>query len=189
MDIPVKASPDGVGAGASTDASSAELEELLGRIVREHHRACAEGAQLALFLARRLTRSGEPLLATVAELVETLVIELHAHVEREDRVLLSRVRTLLRASHGEPPRGPRPRRGELERAMHAMQLDHQATALLFEELRARTHGYRAPQHASQLWRGLYELLEELETEFARAVHDEEVRFFPLVRELEAEAAA
>lgn len=184
MDIHVKTSPTGVGAGAAHDPPGHDLEALLERIVREHHRACGEGAQLALFLARRLARGGDPLLATIAELVETLVIELHAHVDREDRALLSRVRILLRAS-GDPRPG-RARRGELERAMHAMTLDHQATALLFEELRARTGGYQAPAHASQLWRGLYELLAELESDFRRAVHEEEQIFFPLARELEAD---
>jgi iron-sulfur cluster repair protein YtfE (RIC family) len=161
----------------------AELDatELVGRIAREHHARCFESAHLALALARRLAPGGHPVLATVVELVETLVVELHAHMDREERSVLSRVRALVR---GTPVKGARA--GDLARGMHAMELDHQATALLLDELRARADGFRAPPDASQLWRGLYELLEELEADIRRAIWVEERLFFPLVRELEAE---
>jgi len=182
MDMRAKASP--TGREADGRPSVPDLETLLARISGTHHRCCGESAQLALLLARRLARGGEPILGTVAELVETLAIELHAHVEREDRGLLSRVRVLIRPSAADRPRPGQARPGELDRAMHAMSLDHQAVALLFEELRARTGSYQAPAHASDLWRGLYELLADLEADFQRAVHDEEQLFFPLVRELE-----
>ncbi len=175
--------------GAGGSPVGGDLESLLFRIATVHHRSCVESAQLALSLSRRLARGGEPILGTVAELVETLVIELHAHVEREDRGVLSRVRVLVRPSPADRPRPSQARPGELERAMHAMTLDHQATAMLFAELRARTGTYRAPAHASHLWRGLYELIEELEAAFGLAVHDEEQLFFPLVRELEADTWA
>jgi len=82
-------------------------------------------------------------------------------------------------------KGARP--GDRERAMLAMRLDHQAVAQLFEELRARADDYRAPEGASHLWRGLYELLEELEADVRRAVWVEETLFFPLVRELDADS--
>jgi iron-sulfur cluster repair protein YtfE (RIC family) len=153
--------------------------ELMLRIAKEHHARCFETAHLAVALARRLVPGGRPVLGTIVELVETLVVELHAHIDREERTVLSRARAMLRHT---TVKGARP--GDLERGMHAMELDHQAVALLLEELRARADGYQAPEGASYLWRGLYELLEELEADVRRAVWVEERLFFPLLREME-----
>lgn len=158
-----------------------DVSDLALRIARTHHAKTFETAHLALGLARRLARGQEPLLGTIAELVETLVLELHAHIDREDRGVLSRARTLVR--HTTPKHT---RVGDLERAIHAMQLDHQAVSLLLAELRARANGYRAPEHASSLWRGLYELLEELEADVRFAEWVEEALFFPLVLQLEVD---
>lgn len=166
------------------EPAMAELDagELLLRIAKEHHTRGFETAHLALALARRLAPGGRPVLGTIVEIVETLVVELHAHIDREERTVLSRARAMLRRV---TVKGARP--GDLERGMHAMELDHQAVALLLEELRARADGYRAPEGASHLWRGLYELLEELDADVRRAIWVEEHLFFPLVRELEREA--
>jgi iron-sulfur cluster repair protein YtfE (RIC family) len=167
------------------EASLGELDasDLALRITRTHHIATFETAHVALALARRLAHGTEPVLGTIAELVETLVLELHAHIDREDRGVLSRARTLVR--HGVPKHV---REGDLERAIHAMRLDHQAIALLFAELRARAGGYRARSHASNLWRGLYELLEELDADVRFARWVEETSFFPQVVELQEDAA-
>jgi iron-sulfur cluster repair protein YtfE (RIC family) len=159
-----------------------DASDLALRITRTHHTATFETAHLALGLARRLAREGEPVLGTIAELVETLVLELHTHIDREDRGVLSRARTLLR--HGVSKHSSE---GDLERAIHAMHLDHEAMSLLFAELRARASGYRAPIHARCLWRGLYELLEELEADVRFAQWVEERLFFPLVVQLEEDA--
>jgi iron-sulfur cluster repair protein YtfE (RIC family) len=159
-----------------------DASDLALRVARTHHTATFETAHLALGLARRLARNGEPVLGTIAELVETLVLELHAHIDREDRGVLSRARTLVR--HAIPRHS---RDGDLGRAIHAMQLDHEAISLLLAELRARAGGYRAPTHACCLWRGLYELLEELEADVRFAHWVEEHLFFPLVLQLEEDA--
>ncbi len=160
-----------------------DAAELVLRIARDHHARSFQTAHLAVALSRRLGRSRtSPLLQTIAELVETLVVELHAHIEREERSVLQRVRAFV---HHRPVKGARP--GDLERGMQAMRLDHQAVAQLFEELRARADDYRAPAGASHLWRALYELLEELEADVRRAVWVEEALFFPLVRELERDS--
>lgn len=161
-----------------TPLAALEPAELMLRIAREGHQRTFELAHLALSLARRLATHGDaPVLGRLAELLETLVVELHAHIEREERTLFVRVRALLRGA------GPRPKRGELERAVHVMRLDHEATESLLDEMRARTDGYRAPDGASHLWRGLYELMIDLESALRRAFWLEEKLFFPDVLEL------
>ncbi|MFO0712610.1 MAG: hypothetical protein U0353_22355 [Sandaracinus sp.] len=173
---------DDARARGETPIGELDASDLALRIAREHHTACFETSHLALGLARRLAKSGEPVLGTIAELVETLVLELHAHIEREDRSVLARARALVRHTHVKHARA-----GDLDRAMHAMHLDHEATALLVAEIRARASNYHAPEHASALWRGLYELLEELDAQLRFAVWIEEALFFPLVRQLEEDS--
>jgi regulator of cell morphogenesis and NO signaling len=166
------------GPAAERDWSGAALPELIAHIVQRYHGGTRRDLPVAQQLAAKVaTRHGEgnPQLVQVSAVVEELAAEMTSHMMKEEVVLFPMIERLAggAAAPGMPVEGP----------IAAMEHEHDLVGELFTRLRALTAGYQPPPQACNSYRGLFQLLADLEAETQMHIHLENNVLFPRAEEL------
>lgn len=178
----VQAAADGP--QAERDWSSSPLVELVGHIVRRYHDTLHRDLPVLQQLAAKVVHrhgSAVPALLAVRELVDRLAGEMTSHMAKEERVLFP---LIIRLSSDGNEALPIP----ISAPVRAMEHEHEEVAFMLRELRVLTSNFTAPAAACNSFRGLYEMLAELEADTLAHVHLENNVLFPRAQELVAAAA-
>jgi regulator of cell morphogenesis and NO signaling len=168
------------------DWSGAPLPTLVGHIIEHYHHALHRDLPVLRELAAKVAhRHGvdRPALLAVRETVDRLSAEMTSHMEKEEVVLFPLAVKLASGDWG---------LGEAswiaEGPIPMMEHEHGEVASMLAELRVLTGGYVPPANACNSFRGLYEMLAELERETMVHVHLENNVLFPRIEELALQPA-
>jgi len=165
------------GPQAETDWSAQPLPALVGHIVFRYHETLRRDLPVLRELAVKVAaRHGAdvPALLAVRALVDRLIGEMTSHMEKEEVVLFPLIVQL--ASGG---RGPLP----IDGPVRAMEHEHDEVAAMLRSLRALTGDFTPPASACNSFRGLYQMLAELEADTHTHIHLENNVLFPRAGEL------
>jgi regulator of cell morphogenesis and NO signaling len=148
------------------------LAQLVERILTVYHRPLEEQLPQLESATRHVLevhaqRNPElrPFLTRLVELVAALRADLEPHLRREEQLLFPRI-----VAGAGPVLGP---------AITAMLREHSHSVELLGRIRTHTDGFTAPPHACQTWRGVYDLLRQIETDLDEHMRLEAEELFPL----------
>jgi regulator of cell morphogenesis and NO signaling len=163
--------------------SGSPLTELVAHIVSRYHETLRRDLpvlrELAVKVAHR--HGGDvPALLAVREVVERLIDEMTSHMAKEEGVLFP---LIVRLAGDGGDALPLP----IDGPVRAMEHEHDEVGEMLHTLRALTQGFVAPESACNSFRGLYQMLAELEADTHVHIHLENNVLFPRAEEL-AEAA-
>jgi regulator of cell morphogenesis and NO signaling len=167
--------------GPEEEWSAAPVPALVGHIIQRYHHALHRDLPVLRDLAAKVARrhgADRPSLLAVRETVDRLSAEMASHMEKEEVVLFPMAVKL--ASEGWAD-GPAPWIADGPIAM--MEHEHAEVAAMLAELRVLTAGFTPPGDACTSFRGLYEMLAELERDTIVHVHLENNVLFPRIEEL------
>lgn len=182
--------PDGAPDDLVAPSPNESLGVILTRIVSAHHAfSRAEERRLRELATKVMRRHGDahPKMAGLAELVHGLFDELHAHMEREERVLFPYIEALERArAVGTAIVAPF---GTVRAPIRMMMSDHDAAGLLLEDIARLTDRFTPPPEACGSWTLLYEGLRVHDADLRRHVWLENEVVFPRAIELEQRSSS
>jgi regulator of cell morphogenesis and NO signaling len=177
----VRAAAAGPSAEADWDARPAG--ELIDHILERYHATLKRDLPVLRQLAAKVaSRHGgdAPALLGVRELVDRLSGEMTSHMAKEEQVLFPIIARL--AAGGESPM-------PVEGPVSVMEHEHEEVAEILRELRALTGDYTPPATACNSYRGLFQMLAELESDTHQHIHLENNVLFPRAEELAGAPAA
>jgi regulator of cell morphogenesis and NO signaling len=160
------------------DWSALPLTALVAHIVGRYHETLRRDLPVLRELAAKVAHrhGGDvPALLAVREVVEQLSVELSSHMEKEEKVLFPLIVRL--ASDGSESRLP------IDAPVRAIEHEHEAVAGMLKTLRELTSGFAAPNSACNSFRGLYQMLAELEADTHTHIHLENNVLFPRAQDL------
>lgn len=174
---------------AATAAPDATLSELMRFIVDTHHAFTRDSLATLQRLSKKVRDvhgTNHPELVRVAVLVTELSDDLLPHMMKEEQVLFPYVTALEEAVlvAGEPPV---PFFGTVRNPIQMMMSEHEVVGEKIAEVRAASNDFALPGDACGSYRGLYDLLQELERDLHRHIHLENNILFPRATAMEAES--
>lgn len=172
------------GPSAETDWDARPPIALIEHILERYHAALWRDLPVLRQLAAKVaSRHGGdvPALLAIDELVVKLAAELESHMVKEERVLFPLIARLAEGGRNAPL--------SVDGPVDAMEHEHAEVAEMLRELRALTGGYQPPPSACNSYRGLFQMLAELEGDLHRHIHLENNVLFPRAEELAGAAAA
>jgi regulator of cell morphogenesis and NO signaling len=158
--------------GSDRDWSGDTLAALIGHIVAAYHEPLREELPRLEAMAAKVSRahgSKDPRLVRLCGLVAELAADLHAHMQKEERVLFPSIDAV------EAGRRPVMR---IDRPIGVMEDEHDRAGALLADLRETTDGYEPPEWGCATLRALYHGLAELEADMHVHVHLENNLLFP-----------
>ena len=161
------------GPSPETDWDARAPGELIDHILHRYHATLRRDLPVLRQLAAKVaSRHGgdAPALLGVREVVERLADEMESHMLKEEQVLFPLIARLA----GGQPAGSLP----VEGPVSAMEHEHEEVAGMLRELHALTGGYSPPSTACNSYRGLFQMLAELEADTHRHIHLENNVLFP-----------
>jgi regulator of cell morphogenesis and NO signaling len=176
-------------ASAAAAAPDATLSELMRFIVDTHHVFTRDSLATLQRLSKKVRDvhgTNHPELVRVAVLVQELSNDLLPHMMKEEQVLFPYVAALEEAIlvAGEPPV---PFFGTVRNPIQMMMSEHEAVGEKVAEIRAASNNFELPGDACGSYRGLYDLLQELERDLHRHIHLENNILFPRSTAMEGES--
>ena len=176
-------------AAAAAAAPDATLSVLMRFVVDTHHiftRGSLATLQRLSTKVRDVHGTNHPELVRVAVLVTELSEDLLPHMMKEEQVLFPYVTALEAAVlvAGEPPV---PFFGTVRNPIQMMMSEHEAVGEKVAEIRAASNDFALPGDACGSYRGLYDLLQELERDLHRHIHLENNILFPRATAMEGES--
>jgi regulator of cell morphogenesis and NO signaling len=159
--------------------SSAPLPALVAHILDRYHRTLRRDLPTIDSLAQRVAaRHGDhkPSLVRVRELVELLGDEMSSHMMKEEHVLFPMIERLAAAPAGSMPL-------PIDGPVQAMEHEHDEVASMLAELRQLTAGFQPPAEACNSYRGLFQMLADLERDTHVHIHLENNVLFPRAQQL------
>ncbi|MBS1802552.1 MAG: DUF542 domain-containing protein [Acidobacteria bacterium] len=173
------------------DPASMSLEKLVQYIVRRHHRLVRQELPRLAALAHKIaTKHGErgPQLAAIDKLMDELLGEMMAHIEKEENVLFPYVVHLDQdLGPARPPASACFRRVSQPVAM--MMNDHEAAQRIVEELHRLTNGFTPPEWACATHISFHTGLRAFVRDLTQHIHLEDDILFPRAVELEDSVCA
>jgi regulator of cell morphogenesis and NO signaling len=170
------------------DPANLSLGRLIQHIVRVHH-LCVRQAlpSLAAMASKVATNTADraPELAKVAELVEELQAEMHAHIEKKERVLFPFISQMDQGSIVAYPSAHACLRS-VAHPIFMMEQEYERAHHIFDELIRATNHFEPPSWACATHIALYVGLGEYEADFKQHVHLENDVLFPRAIQREAE---
>ena len=167
------------GPQAETDWSAEPLPALVGHIVFRYHQTLRRDLPVLRELAVKVaSRHGAdvPALLEVREVVDQLIGEMTSHMAKEETVLFPLIVRLASDGFAALP---------IDRPVKAMEHEHEEVAAMLRALRALTGDFTPPPSACNSFRGLYQMLAELEADTHTHIHLENNVLFPRAAELAA----
>ncbi|HEV8240136.1 MAG TPA: iron-sulfur cluster repair di-iron protein [Thermoanaerobaculia bacterium] len=157
------------------DWVGAPLPELVAHVVERYHATLRRDLPVLRELAAKVAQrhgGDTPALLAIREVVEELAAEMTSHMAKEEGVLFPLiVRLAIDAGAGPMPM-------PVDAPVRAMEHEHEEVAGMLRLLRELTHGYTPPASACNSYRGLYQMLAELEAETEAHIHLENNVLFP-----------
>jgi regulator of cell morphogenesis and NO signaling len=178
------------GAEAS-DPATLSPGRLIQHIVRVYHLSVRQTLPALAEMAARVAakkRDRVPELVKVAELVEQLHGEMHAHIEKEERVLFPFILQMEQESIVAYPAAHACFRS-VTHPIFMMEQEHEAADHILAELIRVTNYFQPPSWACATYTALYAGLGKYEAEFRQHVHLENDVLFPRAIQLEAKLKA
>ncbi|MBO9202890.1 MULTISPECIES: iron-sulfur cluster repair di-iron protein [Niastella] len=174
---------------AEHDFNSWELDFLADYIVNIHHRYIRENATLIEELALKVAnRHGDqhPELVHLAVGVQQCLVDLLAHLEKEEKALFPYVKELA----AKKKQGAKFNSGfSVVSPVRAMETEHERTGEELHAFRELTNDYTLPKNACNSYAFLFSKLQEFEADLLRHIHLENNILFPKALGLEQELAA
>lgn len=179
----------GSGAGAvAMDPATMPLTRLIQHIVRVHHQCVRQELPRLAEMARKVAaKRGDraPELHSVADLVDRLHHELHAHIQKEEQVLFPFISQMDQESIAAYPVAHACFRS-VAHPILMMEQEHESADHIMAELVCLTNRFETPSWACATHAALISGLREFETDLKQHVHLENDVLFPRAIEMEAE---
>ena len=164
------------------DCDAMSLTELVDHLEATHHAYLKEEFQPLGELVEKVFGVHGGNFAWIGELrrnYRDLVMELTAHLEKEEVVLFPMIRELeLSASK------PNFHCGSVENPINVMEMEHDAAGLLLGSMRQLSSDYTPPAEACNSFRAMMERLEAMEYDIHRHIHKENSILHPKAKALE-----
>ncbi len=176
---------------SSRAPEDAGLETLVNYVIDNHHAftyAAFDRLSAQMAEARKSAAGVPPELDKVAELLNSLRLDLLSHMPKEERILFPYISSLDRADRAGGP-APRAMFGTVANPIRMMTMEHEGATRLLSELRAATKGFAPPSGASADVAELYRGLAELERDLVEHMRVENDVLFPRAGQLEARLRA
>ena len=177
--------------GLAFDPLDVFLGRLIQHIVRVYHRRVRQDLPALAEMASKVAatqRDRDPALVKVAELVEELRSEMHAHIEKEEQVLFPFISQMDQESIISYP----PAHACFRSVAHPifmMEQEHESAGHIMSELVCLTNHFEAPSWACATHIALFSGLSEFEADLKQHVHLENDVLFPRAIQLETEIKA
>lgn len=167
----------------AVDFSTMTLDVLADHIVAKHHAYLREELPRLEAMSAKVAKvhaSSDERLRELAQVVDALSTELHAHMMKEEQILFPIIRQLVHADTL-----PSMHCGTLANPIRVMELEHDSAGGALENMRRLTDGFTPPEWACNTYRALLHGLHELELDLHRHIHKENNILFPRALQLEA----
>ena len=171
------------GPQAETDWSAEPLPALVAHIIVRYHQTLRRDLPVLRELAVKVAaRHGAdaPALLAVRELVDRLIGEMTSHMAKEETVLFPLIARLAGDGFAALP---------IDRPVKAMEHEHEEVGEMLRSLRTLTGDFTPPASACNSFRGLYQMLAELEADTHTHIHLENNVLFPRAEELAVASVA
>jgi regulator of cell morphogenesis and NO signaling len=177
--------------GVSMDPDSMPLARLIQHIVRVHHHCVRQELPRLAEMASKVAamrRDRAPELTKVAELMEKLREEMHAHIEKEEQVLFPCIAQMDQESIVAYPPGHVCFRS-VAHPIFMMEQEHESADHIVAHLVQLTNHFEPPAWACVTHIALLSGLREFESDLRQHVHLENDVLFPGAIQLEAQLQA
>lgn len=177
--------------GVSMDPDSMPLARLIQHIVRVHHHCVRQELPRLAEMASKVAamrRDRAPELTKVAELMEKLREEMHAHIEKEEQVLFPCIAQMDQESIVAYPPGHACFRS-VAHPIFMMEQEHESADHIVAHLVQLTNHFEPPAWACVTHIALLSGLREFESDLRQHVHLENDVLFPGAIQLEAQLQA
>ena len=157
-----------------------ELDLLADYIEKKHHRYVRRRIpEITPYLNKIVKVHGKahPELLEIANEFNASVIELSAHMLKEDITLFPHIRSMIESKEsGEAMEMPM--FGTVQNPIQAMMADHDNEGVRFRKIRKLSNDYTPPADACQTYRVTFAMLEEFEQDLHEHIHLENNILFP-----------
>lgn len=170
------------------DYQSWPLDVLCDYIEKKHHRYVEEGAaEIRPYLSKIVKVHGAQHLELleVENLFNASVMELAAHMKKEELILFPYIRKMCAAKAGKSP-NPQAPFGSIQNPINAMNQDHNHEGERFRTISSLTNNYSVPSDGCNTYRVTLALLKEFEDDLHLHIHLENNILFPKAIEMEKE---
>lgn len=175
------------GSKEQIDFQSWELDLLADYVEKKHHRYVRKRIpEILPYLTKIVKVHGKahPELLEIANEFEASVIELNAHMQKEELNLFPHIRNMIDAtSHNHVMQAPM--FGTVKNPIQTMMAEHDQEGVRFRKIRKLSNDYTPPSDACQTYRVTFAMLEEFEQDLHRHIHLENNILFPKSAELES----
>ncbi len=168
------------------DFQSWELDLLADYIEKKHHRYVRQRIpEILPYLTKVVKVHGKahPELVEIANEFDASVIELNAHMQKEELNLFPHIRRMIEAKDQGRELAP-PMFGTVRNPIQAMMAEHDQEGVRFRKIRKLSNEFTPPEDACQTYRVTFSMLEEFEQDLHQHIHLENNILFPKSAKLE-----
>lgn len=174
------------GQGDQIDFQSWELDLLADYIEKKHHRYVRQRVPEILPYLNKVVKvhgNAHPELLEIANEFDASVIELNAHMQKEELNLFPHIRAMVEATDNNQEMEP-PMFGSVQNPIQVMMAEHDQEGVRFRKIRQLSNNYQPPADGCQTYRVTFAMLEEFEQDLHRHIHLENNILFPKSAEME-----
>ncbi len=164
------------------DCGAMSLTELVDHLEATHHEYLKAEMQPLSELIEKVFRVHGRNFAWIGDLrrvYRDLVMELSAHLDKEEMVLFPMIRELERSAAK-----PSFHCGSVGNPINVMEMEHDAAGLHLSAMRDLAQNYQPPEDACNSFRAMMQRLEAMEYDIHRHIHKENSILHPKAKELE-----
>lgn len=168
------------------DFQSWELDLLADYIEKKHHRYVRQRIpEILPYLTKVVKVHGKahPELVEIANEFDASVVELNAHMQKEELNLFPHIRNMIEAQEKREEVAT-PMFGTVKNPIQVMMEEHDQEGVRFRKIRKLSSDYTPPEDACQTYRVTFAMLEEFEQDLHQHIHLENNILFPKSAELE-----
>lgn len=168
------------------DYDSLPLDQLIDRILSEHHTYVAENIPLMLQYSNKVKSvhgDHAPELIEINKIVTDVANELSSHMQKEEQILFPFIKEMVRLKNANLPLG-QPHFGTVNNPIAMMESEHENAGDAFKRIAELTNNYTPPEWACNTFKALYSKLEEFEQDLHQHVHLENNILHPKATALE-----
>jgi len=157
-----------------------ELDLLADYIEKKHHRYVRRRIpEITPYLNKvvRVHGKAHPELLEIANEFDASVIELSAHMQKEEITLFPHIRKMIEAKENREAM-EMPMFGTVQNPIQAMMAEHDHEGVRFRKIRKLSNDYTPPADACQTYRVTFAMLEEFEQDLHEHIHLENNILFP-----------
>lgn len=177
----------GMDKSTSHDFNSWDLDFLADYIVNTHHKYVAGANQIIIEYSDKVASvHGHHYTEVVKinELFHALVVELNAHMLKEEQILFPYIKEMAVAEKNNVSLDL-PGFGTVKNPINMMEEEHDGAGEIIMEIAKLTNGFTPPEEACNTFRALYASLEEFQNDLFQHIHLENNILFPKAIALEA----